>query len=101
MVVKVKFNHVGIFVENISNAIDQLKEIIITEQGNQYFVDIFREKIDPRKNNYYWLDGKLSDSDKTIKYDGFAIANNYISITPLKSDMTSYSHMKLLKKYFN
>ena len=39
MVVKVKFNHVGIFVENISNAIDQLKEIIIIKKKTSAIID--------------------------------------------------------------
>ena len=39
MVVKVKFNHVGIFVENISNAIDQLKEIIIIKKKTSVIID--------------------------------------------------------------
>ena len=87
---------------NIPNCkIGQIKETIITKQGNQYFVDNFKEKFDPRNNNYFWMDGKIKDLDKDIKYDGFALANNYISITPLKPDITSNFHIDILNRYFD
>ena len=87
---------------NIPNCkINQIKETIITKQGHQYFVDSFKENFDSKNNNYFWMDGKIEDLDEDIKYDGYAVANNYVSITPLKTDITSHSHISLLKNFFN
>ena len=87
---------------NIPNCkIDQIKETIITKQGHQYFVDSFKEKLDSKNNNYFLMGGKIKDLDEDIKYDGYAVANNYVSITPLKTDITSHSHISLLKNFFN
>ncbi len=47
------------------------------------------------------MDGKIKDLDKDIKYDGYAVASNYVSITPLKTDTTSHSHLSLLKNFFD
>tara|TARA_B100001250_G_scaffold6697_1_gene5649 strand:- start:5355 stop:6113 length:759 start_codon:yes stop_codon:yes gene_type:complete len=86
---------------NIPNCqLKEVKGIIITEQGNQYFNDTFKKRIDPRKSDYYWIDGKIIDKDKDLKFDGYAVANNYVSITPIKYDITSYSYIKNLKKDF-
>ena len=47
------------------------------------------------------MDGEIKDLDDQIKYDGYAVANNYVSITPLKTDITSHKHINLLQKFFN
>ena len=87
---------------NIPNCkLDQIKGFMVTEQGNQYFKDKFKKRSDPRGNTYYWMDGKIIDEDKNIKYDGYAIANNYVSITPLKYNLTDFSYLDILKKDFN
>tara|TARA_B100001250_G_scaffold412829_1_gene445110 strand:- start:105 stop:872 length:768 start_codon:yes stop_codon:yes gene_type:complete len=86
---------------NIPNCgLDELKGFIITEQGNQYFKDKFEKRYDPRKNHYYWLDGEIIDKDKDLRFDGYAIENNFVSITPLRYNLTDFSYMKILKKDF-
>ena len=86
---------------NIPNCkLDDIKGFKITEQGNQYFNDTFKKRTDPRKSDYYWIDGKIIDEDKDLKFDGYAIANNYVSITPLRYDITNYSYINNLKEDF-
>ena len=79
---------------------NQLKGYKITEKGNQYFNDNFKKRKDPRDNIYYWIDGKIIDRDKDFRFDGYAIANNYVSVTPLKFDLTEYSYIDALKENF-
>ena len=86
---------------NIPNCkLDEVKGFKITEQGNQYFNDTFKKRTDPRKSDYYWIDGEIIDEDKKLNYDGFAVKNNYVSISPLKYDLTNHDYIKYLKKYF-
>ena len=86
---------------NIPNCeLNQLKGYLITEQGNQYFKDKFKKRIDPRDHDYYWMDGEIIDKDKNLRFDGYAISNNYVSITPLNFNLTKYSYIKTLKRTF-
>ena len=41
---------------------------------------------------------KKVDNDNSIEYDGKAIQNNYISITPISFDLTDESYLNDLKK---
>ena len=61
-------------------------------------MDEFEKRIDPRKNTYYWIKGKKVDNDNSIEYDGKAIQNNYISITPISFNLTDESYLNDLKK---
>ena len=40
----------------------------------------------------------MIDNDKSIDYDGKAIADNYISITPINIRFTNESYLNELKK---
>ena len=86
---------------NIPNCnIDEVKGIKITKQGNQYFKDSFEECFSPKGVPYYWIKGETIDKDRSLEFDGYAIKNNYISITPLNFKMTDYSFFDELKKSF-
>ena len=77
---------------------EDIKGKRITRQGNQYFKDEFEKRTDPRKNTYYWIKGELIDNDSSIDYDGKAIADNYISITPINFNLTNESYFNELNK---
>ncbi len=86
---------------NIPNCnIDEVKGIRITKQGNQYFKDSFEECFNPKGVPYYWIKGETVDKDRSLEFDGYAIKNNYISITPLSFKMTDHSFFDELKKSF-
>ena len=86
---------------NIPNCnIDEVKGIKITKQGNQYFKDSFEECFNPKGVPYYWIKGEMIDKDSSLELDGYAIKNNYISITPLSFKMTDYSFFDELKKAY-
>ena len=42
----------------------------------------------------------MVDKDRSLEFDGYAIKNNYISITPLSFEMTDHSFFDELKKSF-
>ena len=86
---------------NIPNCnIDEVKGIRITKQGNQYFNDSFEECFNPKGDPYYWIKGETVDKDRSLEFDGYALKNNYISITPLSFKMTDHSFFDELKKSF-
>ena len=72
----------------------------ITRQGNQYFKDEFDKRTDPRGRTYYWMNGNIIDKDEELEFDGKAVRENYISITPIQFNMTNESYMDELRERF-
>ena len=84
---------------NVPNCkLEDLQGYRVTIQGEQYFDDNFDERIDPRGRKYYWMTGKIIDNDEDLLCDGFAVKNNYVSITPIYFEMTNNSYINELKK---
>jgi len=75
-----------------------LKGYRVTIQGKQYFDDNFDERIDPRGRKYYWMIGEMVDNDKKRDFDGVAIKNDYVSITPINFEMSNIEYLDQLKK---
>ena len=80
---------------------NEIKGVRITRQGSQYFVDEFEERIDPRNGNYFWIKGQMIDEDKSIEFDGAAIKENYVSITPIHYRLTNESFLNDLKNQYS
>lgn len=54
----------------------------------------------PRGYDYYWLVGKYADLEKESEdTDRWALAHNYVAITPTEVDVTSYEALELLKAW--
>ena len=79
---------------------DEIKGVKITRQGNQYFKDEFDKRTDPRGRTYYWMKGIIIDKDEELEFDGKAVRENYISITPIQFNMTHESYMDELRERF-
>ena len=75
-----------------------LKEFLVTKQGNQSFVDIYEKRIDPRGNAYFWIKGEMINDDSSVEYDGKAVKSGYISVTPIQFRMTNEPYINKLKK---
>jgi 5'-nucleotidase len=64
--------------------------IKISKQGYKRYENAVHKRTDPRGREYYWLSGDLVTSYPDDNTDLAAIHQNYISITPLKYDLTDY-----------
>ena len=62
-------------------------------------VESFDRRVDPRKNTYYWMAGDMRFDEVDEEADCFQVSNNYISITPIHFDLTSYKAMDELKNW--
>jgi len=71
----------------------------ITRQGKSIYDNAIVEKVDPRGGKYYWLGGTDIKCKKIPGSDFATVSQDFISITPLKTDHTNYSAMKLLKSW--
>jgi len=76
---------------------DEVKGVRISRQGTSLYAEYFDKRVDPRNRTYYWHghDSKISFDNPDI--DGAALDENFISITPIKCDMTDYSMLEDLK----
>lgn len=61
--------------------------------------EYFEKRVDPRNHTYYWqgCDSKFLDQSPDV--DSADIRNNYISITPIKCDMTDYKTLEDLQNW--
>lgn len=78
---------------------DAIKGVRISRQGNELYDEFMDKRIDPRNRTYYWhgFESRISFNHPDI--DGAALEENFISITPIKCDMTDYAVLEDLKTW--
>ena len=79
--------------------IEKIKGIKITRQGKRTYKDVIVENIDPRGEKYFWIAGTPVVLCKDEDTDIYAVENGYVSITPLKMDLTDYEFINELNKF--
>ena len=77
---------------------NMIKGVMVTKQGKSLYKENFIRRDDPRGNSYYWLSGKVKWLSKPEGSDIKAIEQRYVSITPLKFDLTDHKAVDTLKK---
>ncbi len=76
-----------------------IRGIRITRQGRGRYEEYFEKRTDPSNRVYYWLSGTKVFVDTDEDVDEVAVAENYVSITPLQFDLTNYSFLNQLKQW--
>ena len=51
-----------------------------------------------RGQSYFWIKGEIRNTDSSIEFDGEAILNGYVSITPIDFDLTNKRFINKLEK---
>lgn len=74
--------------------------IRITKQGFKNALPVISEHIDPRGKPYYWIgeqrNGFHADEGGT---DFEAVDEGFVSVTPMRSDLTNYQAIEVLKNW--
>ena len=70
-----------------------------TRQARARWEEEFEERLDPMERPYYWLGGRFIDLDDGADTDLAAIADGFVSVTPLQFDMTAYDHVALVSAW--
>jgi len=78
---------------------EQIRGVRVTRQGEAKFLDHYDRRVDPRNHVYYWLCGSIQSPDPDTDTDAFAIAANYISVTPIHYDLTNYGMLDTLRQW--
>ena len=58
----------------------------------------FVERTDPKGKKYFWLTGKFVNYDKADDTDEQALSDHYVSIVPIKYDLTDYNIIEKINK---
>lgn len=61
--------------------------------------DSYHKQVDPRGRPLYWLDGRLPDREACPDSDLEAIKDGFVSVTPLRFDMTHYELLPSVKTW--
>ncbi len=78
---------------------EEIRGVLVTNQGKSHFKEKFAKRVSPRDNVYYWLDGETVIADpRDTTSDVQALKRGFVSITPLKYDLTSYRLLAGLKE---
>jgi 5'-nucleotidase len=76
-----------------------LQGVKVVKQANAIFRERFEERKDPYGKPYYWMDGDLFNEDLNNNTDLDALAENYVSIVPIKYDLTDYDELKEMQSW--
>ena len=68
----------------------EIKGYRITRQAFGRWVEEFDVRTDPYGRKYYWLTGNFELDDEEEDTDEYALANGFVSITPMEYDLTDY-----------
>lgn len=77
----------------------KLRGIRFSRQGDEHFKEGLEKRLDPRKRAYYWYGAYSRKPAGEADVDAVVLADDFISITPLRCDATDYSHLDALKSW--
>jgi 5'-nucleotidase len=84
-------------VPNVSR--EQIQGIQVVRLGQRIYRDKLITRKDPFGRDYYWIGGDEPSGNEEEGTDIWAIANNFISITPIHMDLTNYTLIEGIQKW--
>jgi 5'-nucleotidase len=84
---------------NINIPVGDLRGVRITKQGFKEARPVISELIDPRGKPYYWI-GEVREGFRAEGGTDFeAVDEGFVSVTPMRSDLTDHAAIKLLENW--
>ena len=74
----------------------QIKGVKVCRQSDGHWKEDFDERMNPMGKTYYWLTGKFYNHDEGKDTDTWALENGYLSVVPVKYDVTAHNHIEQL-----
>lgn len=79
---------------------EDLRGTRITRQGRRVFGSGVVEKLDPRGRAYYWIGaGELGFVEGDVGSDVEAVTNGWVSVTPVRADLTHYGFLEEMEHW--
>lgn len=79
--------------------LDEIRGIRITRQGLRIYRDELVRRLDPRNRPYYWIGGEAPGGVIEDGTDWGALAEGYVSVTPLQLDLTAHALVSELRSW--
>jgi 5'-nucleotidase len=76
--------------------LEEIKGIRATRQGLRVYHDRLERRVDPRGQPYFWTSGDSPTGIAECGSDVGALAEGYVSVTPLQLDLTAYQAIPVL-----
>ena len=80
---------------------NKIKGIKIAKQAKGKWIEDFDERVSPMGKRYFWLTGEFIKEDESNEADQNLLDDNYISVVPVKYDLTDYSQIDYVKRLLN
>ena len=84
---------------NINLPPGEIKGVKVTRQGIKNARPVITEHIDPRGKPYFWIGEEYFNVNSVEGTDYHAVAAGYVSVTPLRSDMTDHNALTALETW--
>lgn len=78
---------------------EKIKGFRMTRCGHRIYKDYLEQRTDPFGKAYYWFGGDPPESVMEEDSDGKALAEGYISVTPIHQDLTNYEMLSKTKQW--
>jgi 5'-nucleotidase len=73
-----------------------VKGVRVTTQGIKHATSVITAGVDPRGKPYYWIGQKILQDLNSDGTDYYAVRQGYVSVTPMRSDMTNHSALDVI-----
>ncbi len=80
---------------------NEIKGIRVCKQADAKWDESFDERINPHGKKYFWLTGYFNNMDNSPNADEVALAEGYISVVPVKFDLTAHEYIASLGEVLN
>lgn len=85
---------------NVPNlALDEIRGLLVTRLGLRIYRDELVRRADPRGKPYYWIGGDVPTGVAEEGTDIGALADNYVSITPVQLDLTAHQVLSDMREW--
>ena len=77
----------------------EIKGIKVCRQADAKWEEKFDKREDPRGRTYYWMSGEFKNLDKGEDTDERALADDYVSVVPVRYDLTAHHFLPDLRNW--
>jgi 5'-nucleotidase len=78
---------------------EEIAGIMVTRMGLRIYYEEMVRRLDPRGRPYYWIGGKEPGGVLEEGTDLWAVANRYVSVTPIQLDLTAYEQIEQVRAW--
>jgi 5'-nucleotidase len=73
---------------------EEIAGVMVTRMGLRIYYDELVRRVDPKGRPYYWIGGDEPGGLLEEGTDLWAVANGYVSVTPIQLDLTAYEQIE-------